>query len=161
MPERPWEKLGTDLLLPRSVKPEEIRAADKSAKQRFKQYYDDRHGARNLPVLPQGEPVLVKLDNEKKWTKQGDIVQSDPVANRSYLVQTEDGVFRRNRKHLQNVPADPTDPVETKDPINLSSNPIPPEELDPKPAPVSKQDVPPVQYTRSGRAVYKPARYKD
>ena len=148
------------VLLPRSVKPEEIRAADKSAKQRYKQYYDDRYGARNLPVLPQGEPVLVKLDNEKKWTKQGDIVQSDPVANRSYLVQTEDGVFRRNRKHLQNVPADPTDPVETKDPINVSSDPKPPE-LVPKPTPVPKQDVPPVQYTRSGRAVYKPARYKD
>ena len=74
------------------------------AKTTYKRCYDRRHGVRKLPLLQNGEPVLVKLDGEKQWSTPSTVFRSDPQ-NRSYVVKTGAGIcHRRNRKHLQGVP---------------------------------------------------------
>ena len=40
--------------------------SDVQAKQSYKFHYDRHHGARNLPLLPLGQPAFIKLDSEKK-----------------------------------------------------------------------------------------------
>ena len=47
---------------------------DEKTKSAYKYHYDRRHGARPLPVLKGGDPVLVKLDKERGWTKPATIV---------------------------------------------------------------------------------------
>ena len=91
-------------LVPKSVAPEAVRARDRSAKEVYKHHYDRRHGARTHPSLKSGQPVLMRVDEEKGgWKKAGSVVESN--MNRSYLVQTPDGsIYRRNRKHLLPLP---------------------------------------------------------
>ena len=87
----------------------DLRKSDASTKVQYKQAYDRRHGVRPLPALQNGQPVLLKLDGEKKWQVPGRVVEKD-AGNRTYLVETPGGVRRRNRKHLQKVPV----PVECR-----------------------------------------------
>ena len=91
-------------LLPKVPDPETLRCKDQVTKQKYKLYYGNRHGVRNLKSLEPNQPVRVKLDNEKGWTKEGYVVQSDP-SNRSYQVETDQGTFPRNRQHL--LPSSP------------------------------------------------------
>ena len=82
-----------------------IRKSNREAKSTYKRYYDKRHGVRELSPLQTGDPVLLKLNNEKQWSQPSTVVRRDPI-NRSYIVQTGAGVnYRRNRRHLQGVPA--------------------------------------------------------
>ena len=91
-------------LKPRHQQDAAIRKSDRVAKSTYKQYYDKRHGVRELPPLQPGDSVLMKLDGEKRWAQPSTVVRRDPV-NRSYVVQTGAGVnYRRNRRHLQSVP---------------------------------------------------------
>ena len=70
----------------------------------YKRCYDRRHGVRKLPPLQNGEPVLLKLDGEKKLSTPSTVFRSDPQ-NRSYFVKTGAGIcYRISRKHLQGVP---------------------------------------------------------
>lgn len=77
---------------------------DRNAKEKNELYYNRRHGARDLPELYVGGKVRIKLDDEKRWTQEG-IVINDTDAPRSYIVETSTGsIYRRNRKHLMEVP---------------------------------------------------------
>ena len=100
-------------LVPKSVAPEAVRARDRSAKEVYKHHYDRRHGARTHPSLKSGQPVLMRVDEEKGgWKKAGSVVESN--MNRSYLVQMPDGsIYRRNRKHLLPLPQPPQKAVAT------------------------------------------------
>ena len=80
---------------PSPVDPQTLRKRDAVAKQKQKQYYDRRHGARPLSELSPGQPVLLK--GEKSWDVPGEVVEKR--ATRSYVVQT-DKELRRNRQHL-------------------------------------------------------------
>jgi hypothetical protein len=90
-------------LIPQSVSDEDIRRADQSYKQDFKESYDRRHGVVPLSPLKPGDQVLMKTDEDKRWDKQGTVVAADQE-NRTYLVNSPAGVVRRNRKHLQQLP---------------------------------------------------------
>lgn len=80
------------------VKEQHVKSKDK---QQF--FFNRRHAAQNLPVLTAGDKVRIKLDNEKRWEKEGTVVNGD-TANRTYIVKTNNGTYRRNRVHLQKVP---------------------------------------------------------
>ena len=102
-------------LVPRTVNHELLHATDTQAKASQKQYYDNRHGVRELPPLSVGQPVLLKLDTQDGWNKVGTVARTQHD-NRTYLVDTPSGTLRRNRRHLQAVPALPTQPMEPEDP---------------------------------------------
>ena len=51
---------------PRDLPDAGIRKSDREAQSTYKRYYDKRHGVRELPTLQTGDPVLLKLDNEKQ-----------------------------------------------------------------------------------------------
>ncbi len=85
---------------------EAIRLQDEHVKSQYKVNYDRRHGARDLPKLALGQPVLSRIEGESKWANPGNIVATDEE-NRTYLVKTKTGIIRRNRRHLQPVPSMP------------------------------------------------------
>ena len=141
-------------LKPRDHQDAGIRKSDREAKSTYKRYYDKRHGMCELPPLQPGDPVLLNLDNEQQWSQPSSVVRRDPI-NRSYIMQTGAGVnYRRNRRHLQSVPAvapnvgvdgEPDDGlVETANfPAAVQMSPI----------------APPVEHTRGGRLVRPPVRF--
>ena len=66
--------------------------------QRQKQYYD--RGTKPLLPLKQGDGVWYKQRNQRK---KATVIQRCPEP-RSCWIQTEHGVLRRNRQHLQKSP---------------------------------------------------------
>ena len=64
---------------------------------RMKRNFDKRHGARNLKLLRPGEMVWIPE------REAGETVEKESSI-RSYMVQTEDGMFRRNRRDLILMP---------------------------------------------------------
>lgn len=74
---------------------------DRIAKENYKKYFDRRTGARLLPPLSTGQPVLVKRGKEEQ---RSGIVQGGVSEHRTYLVKTPKGFIRRNRRHLQSLP---------------------------------------------------------
>ena len=90
------------LLAPEKPDDSQIRSSDQAAKLQYKVAYEQRHRARALPSMEPGQPVLMKLDGERRWGKPGTVIQSDEK-NCTYLVDPPTGVLRRNRKHLQQV----------------------------------------------------------
>ena len=132
--------------------------SDRHAKTVYKRYYDRRHGVRKLPLLQNGDPVLMKLDGEKQWSTPSTVVKSDP-GNQSYVVETGAGIrYRRNRRHLQGVPhvvppmAD-DEPDDTDVPADPGDAVVPPVD-------VSAGPNAPLVYTRSGRAVRRPVTFE-
>lgn len=131
---------------------EAVRQADARAKEGYKHAFDRRHGARALPPLAPGASVTVKLDNESGWTTSG-MVHSIHPAPRSYLVQTDRGVLRRNRRHLrpaldaadQPGDAEGTQACHTE---TAAEQPVPAEQS-------------PTRVTSRGRVIRTPARLKD
>jgi transposase InsO family protein len=82
-----------------------IRQKDEAEKKKQAFYYNRRHGARPLPPLQPGGNVLTKLDHQKSWTAPA-VVTAESVTPRSYIIQTQQGArLRRNRRHLQEMPA--------------------------------------------------------
>ena len=80
---------------------------NKDAKEKEKQafYFNLRHGAKTLPSLKPGDPVLVKLDHQHAWRTPA-VIAGDSSTPRSYVIETQQGAtLRRNRRHLQHVPA--------------------------------------------------------
>ena len=99
-----------------------VRAKDKKSKARQKQDFDSHHGARELPLLQPGDQVWVS-GRETEAEVQGE------VAPQSYVVETEDGTFRRNRQQLVRLPNSETentsgshDRAETTEPIEESTS---------------------------------------
>lgn len=95
---------------------QQIKQKDEAEKRKQAFYYNRRHGVRPLPPLQPGSHVLTKLDHQKSWTAPA-VVTSGSVTPRSYLIETRQGAtFRRNRRHLQEVPA--REPAESTAPVS-------------------------------------------
>ena len=90
-------------LIPHVPDRDMMRRWDQAAKQSYKIHYNSRNGVKSLPVVDSGLQVLVKLDNQKEWSNPSEVIKGD-LQNRSYIVKTESGNMRRNRKHLQEIP---------------------------------------------------------
>lgn len=91
-------------VLEKKVTPEwpdfsKVRATNNKAKSNYKLYYDRCHGCCLLPELKPRDPVAVKTDSEKGWNKTAAVVHKHTTP-RSYIIRTENGNLRRNRKHL-------------------------------------------------------------
>jgi len=78
-----------------------VAARDGRAKKRQKDNFDARRGARNLPTLDPGDSVWV-TDRQI----HGEVVEE--TSPRSYVVQTPDGTFRRNRRAIISSPENET-----------------------------------------------------
>ena len=78
-----------------------VAARDGRAKKRQKDNFDARRGARNLPTLDPGDSVWV-TDRQV----HGEVVEE--TSPRSYVVQTPDGTFRRNRRAIISSPENET-----------------------------------------------------
>ena len=153
-------------LLPRDS---EVRQRDAEVKCRQKLDYDRHHGVKTLPPLIPGDTVRIMTDNEKPgWTQPGTVTER--CHNRSYIVSTPSGTFRRNRKHLKKVDPrvnkyvhtarDGVTDTQTDADTHVTENALP--------ADVSvnydsgQPQAPIVQnQTRSGRTISLPARYRD
>ena len=108
----------------------------------------------------------MKNDNQKGWNQPG-VITGEADTPRSYVVQTETGTTRRNRRHLQ--PAVPRQSVSPKkavqDPLTHHASPIPDPMGSPgdsaiakaNPTPTAASTVP--EPRRSGRVVKKPERF--
>lgn len=70
---------------------------DRKQKEVQKKNYDQRHRVRDLPLLPDRTPVWV---DHRDTRMPGEIVRQDQ-APRSYVVETQSGTVRRNRRHLR------------------------------------------------------------
>jgi hypothetical protein len=67
---------------------------DKKDKQKL---YHDRN-VKELPPLRENESVRIRNSLDTKWSEKGIVVEQ--VAPRSYVVETPNGVYRRNRKDI-------------------------------------------------------------
>ncbi|CAM1318541.1 Uncharacterised protein g6958 [Pycnogonum litorale] len=78
------------------------RQQDAMSKKRSERNYNKHHGVRKLTVLSEGDNVRMRTDTEHKWSKPG-VVQKK-MNNRSYTVNLDGWIYRRNRRHLLYVP---------------------------------------------------------
>ena len=104
--------LLTAQLIPNWSFMEEFRSQNNSFKEQQKQEYDQRHGVRSLSPIP---------DNSDVWITSGEQPATGTVIRpaytpRSYIVDTPSGQVRRNRQHLNIVPAchEPTDSTDSQ-----------------------------------------------
>jgi hypothetical protein len=145
----------------------------KLKKQKAKVYYDK--SAKPLPELEIGEGVRLQPQNKGTWTK-GSCVKK--VGARSYLVETDKGLYRRNRKFLRSTKEAQPDEEQYMatdfilDDMEAQVKSV--EQTSDKPAvqtprktqtPTSSQPQcskmdDPVYKTRSGRAIHTPKRYQ-
>ena len=125
---------------PRVIDPQLVKRKDEENKARQKNNFDSRRGARELPSLQTGD--LVWLPDREV---EGEVQQE--VAPQSYLVESADGTYRRNRRHITQLPDRPqvdseqtnseqtassTGPLTSPSPPRRSSRLTrPPERLDP------------------------------
>ena len=116
-------RLRTTLpVAPHSLKPiRELPVREREAvyKDQMKRTFDQRHAARNLPYLKQGDKLLIK-DSNKEATMERE-AENVP---RSYLATTLTGTFRCNRRSLVKLPDKPldrpTDVTETHKPTDVT-----------------------------------------
>ena len=87
---------------PRVVNLSDLEEKDRHIKERQRQNYDARHRAKELPSLEPGDTVWIP-DQETS----GIIV--DETTPQSHVVETSDGSYRRNRKHLVRLPVQEPD----------------------------------------------------
>ena len=142
----------------KQLAPQHVHSKIKDLQSRQKQHYDQR--AKPLPVLTPGDCAHA----QRGWEPAVVIQRRDEP--RSYTVQTPAGrMQRRNRRHLRKIHPSLFRDTDLDD-EHLDS------EVQPSQIPVSvdspPHDPPPVTmnstptcYTRSGRAVRRPARYSD
>lgn len=92
-------------LVPRWPNLEEFKKADRQGRLQQETRFNRRHLARPLPQLSQGQKVWITTENIP-----GAVVRQAETP-RSFLVQTDRGLFRRNRIHLCAVGHPPEAPV--------------------------------------------------
>lgn len=92
--------MASKLLVPELPDVQTVQKFEQADKERQRKAYDRRHGTRDLPDLFDGDDVWI-ADLKKKGT----VVQA-AAEPRSYIVDTKDGVVRRNRTHLVPLPQD-------------------------------------------------------
>ncbi|XP_064482548.1 uncharacterized protein K02A2.6-like [Ornithodoros turicata] len=93
---------AASLLSPKTPDRNQLRQWEERRIEMQKRNYD-RHGVRTLPPLRQGERVWITD------TRLSGVVQAPAAAPRSYNIQMDDGVLRRNRFHLIPVPSPSSD----------------------------------------------------
>ena len=122
---------------------------DKLKERKTKQALFYNKGTKELPELQPGDTVRMKplpSDKEKQWRK-GSVVKQ--VAPRSYEVDLQGTMLRRNRIHLvKTKEPSPQLDLESQENLPASSTPLPVE-------------GPPVMQTRSGRVIHRPGRLRD
>lgn len=112
---------------------------EKKLKEKQKQNFDNRHKVSTLKPLKPGEDVWIP-DTQSKGTV---VKETEP---RSYTVQTSEGTYRRNRRHLISLP-------QTDDTCGNEQSATVNQELTP-----SNQVSQPIVRTRSGRLSIPPDR---
>ena len=170
----------TEMLKPESHDPQVVHASLVDRQMKQKQYHDK--SAKDLGPLKEGETVRVQT--EKKW-KPARVIEK-LVEPRSYRIETEDGEYRRNRKHLLKtgepaltaetyVDQNPETDVDQKEaePCHLAvpNSPNLKSAGEPNQNPsgpcggdcssTSSSKIPTSRVTRSGRAIKMPVRYQD
>jgi transposase InsO family protein len=173
-----------ETLLPVNIVRNRVLQRDEKKKKENKANFDKRNGARLLPVLNPGDTVLQKLDNEKSWTNPATVERM--IRPHSYIIQTEGGRYRRNRKHLKpmtsfgtplrqapsyppSYPIVPSLPITKPIPATpakiseesaVPMSPMPQQSPDHQRGATVPDPSTPVK-TRSGRIVKTPVRYKE
>ena len=124
---------------PKVIEETFFREKDNSLKERQRDNFDSRHSAKELPPLRLGDRVWLP-DRETP----GQVMEE--VAPRSLIVETPDGTYRRNRKHLIQLPdPSPAEESQASNSPEMNSEPTssyqtrsqsgrvpkPPERLDP------------------------------
>ena len=71
-------------------------------RQETQKLYFDKRASKQLPSLKSGDPVMLQDESTLKWKPAKIIAQADEP--RSYIVQTEDGRYRRNRSFIKELP---------------------------------------------------------
>lgn len=143
-----------------------VRKADAKAKEDYRRTYNRRHGVRALPPLSHGQSVVVKLDGESGWKTAG-TVQQTHTTPRSYLIQTDRGTLRRNRRHLRPtfLPVHQPDETESTQANEQPSSPraSPPDSPVRETVPAEPGEHPHgrAQVTSRGRVIRPPDRFKD
>lgn len=130
-----------------------VRMNDETAKARYALDLDQRHGARGLPPLENGQSVLIRVDQQKSWGQHGTIVGTGPLP-RSYLVQTSHGILRRNRCHLRPFATSESSPVSRHVPSRVPTTSVSMSEH--VPDPVAPTSV--LGHERPRRSVKRPNR---
>ena len=77
---------------------ERMKEADRELKQVQKKHYDRRHRVQELPPLPPAAKVWIKTPKE---LQRGEVIEKFGNSQRSYNVQTNTGVKRRNRRDIR------------------------------------------------------------
>ena len=92
-----------------------VRQRDESAKEKQAFYFDRRHGVKEMSKLQPGDTVCLKAPGEKQWGKPSVVVKPyEGNEARSYVVDTGNGEYRRNRRYIQIIPKceiPPPDPI--------------------------------------------------
>ena len=132
---------------------------DRSRRQRAIQSNYDK-GAKDLPLLKTGTPVLVQdfTSRKNKW-KEGKVI--DQLSSRSYTVEIGGEFLRRNRKHLVRDPT--SQQQETADPTSQQQETAEVQEstLNAASNQPNEQSVQLPRTTRAGREVKTPTWAKD
>ena len=132
--------LSASSLVPATPPIDQIRQFDQQARARSKEIHDDRHRAKELPSLREGDTVWIK-DREE----YGRIIKLHD-APRSYVVASRSGEFRRNRRYLVTMNAAPDDVFDEED--------------EPPSSPEATPNPPAATTSRSGRRIVLPARFQ-
>ena len=93
---------------------DEFQRKEQELKTRQKKDFDRHHGARNLPVLAEGDPVWLP-DKETEGMVRRE------VSPQSYEVTTTDGVYRRNRQDLIELPDHPVANQQDEDNVHQTA----------------------------------------
>ena len=96
--------------LPKNIEPrvydeDKVKKKHEASQRSNEFYYNRRYSSRPLPVLKKGDQVRIKTGKDDEWGRPAVVIGTTNTP-RSYNVQTETGVVRRNRRNLLRVPRD-------------------------------------------------------
>lgn len=120
----------------------------------------DRNAGPELPPLYEGQKVRVKNEDDNTW--QPAIVTGTYDTPRSYEVTSPNGtVLRRNRSHIREMPCQPRRITFNKD-VDVKTFANDDAKLENAPSDNLKDDPkhPTASYTRSGRVIRRPLRFR-
>jgi len=150
--------------LSQSVPPKTVVCDEHLGRRAKAKAHNDKTASRDLSPLAPGQFVYTRPNDQhrgEQW-RHGEVLGE--VIPRSYVVQTQDGLVRRNRVHLRpsepQVPCDLQPPPEQPDIANGADVGNSAETTVPNPNSESSSEnsPPPVQTSRYGRPIRPPKR---
>ena len=82
-----------------------VRKLDESAKEKQAFYFDRRNGVKEMSKLRPGDTVRIRTPQQQQWGRPSVIMKPyEENRTRSYIVDTGNGKYRRNRRHIQVIP---------------------------------------------------------